>query len=214
MPAPTGTGCTDLARSDSATRSSVRPDASRRRRSERPRKYASTTTVRKNVEHAVGEVGHDGQHDRAHPELQVDRQQRGDGDDERGRAVAVERDQARQHSGEHHEPDRVVAHRPQDEPDHRIEQPDVDHRAEVDDREEQERRRRGEGLDRVHDRVDDAVLGRRTDAGSGHDERERQRDENERQRRRQPLASIRYMNTAIMEKPRAMSICAPSHLVM
>ena len=28
------------------------------------------------------------------------------------------------------------------------------------------------------------------------------------------LVRIRYMNTAIMEKPRAMSICAPSHLVM
>ena len=28
------------------------------------------------------------------------------------------------------------------------------------------------------------------------------------------LARIRYMNTAIMEKPRVMSICAPSHLVM
>ena len=28
------------------------------------------------------------------------------------------------------------------------------------------------------------------------------------------LANIRYMNTAIMEKPRPMSICAPSHPVM
>ena len=110
------------------------------------------------VQHAVRQAGHDGEHDRAHPQLQVDRQQRGHGDDERGRAVAVERHHAGQHRGPDHQPDRAVADHPQDEPDQRIEQTDVDHQPEVDDREEQQRRGRRETLDRVHDRVGDAAV--------------------------------------------------------
>jgi hypothetical protein len=55
---------------------------------------------------------------------------------------------------------------------------------------------------------------RRTDAGGGHDERERQRDENERQRRRQPFGQDQVHEHGDHGEAEAMSICAPSHLVM
>ena len=81
-----------------------------------------------------------------------------------------------------------LPNRPQDEPDQRVEQPDVDHRAEVDDREEQQCRGRGE-VDLIESMMESTTP---SSAGAprpvaGHDESERQRDEDERERRGQPF---------------------------
>ena len=68
-------------------------------------------------------------------------------------------DHHREHCGSDHEPHRIVTHHPQDELDQRIEESDVDHDSEEDDREEQQRRSGCERLDAVGDHVADSEAG-------------------------------------------------------
>ena len=142
-------------------------------------------TPRQNVHRAVGESGDNGENDRTDAELQVQRQQCGRRDDEGRRTVAVERHDTGEHRGSDHQAGRVVVHRADDRPDHRVEESDVDHDAEEDDREEQHRRGGGEVFDAVGDHVADA------EAGTG-EEAEGDRDEDQRHHGRRPLGDDQH----------------------
>ena len=84
----------------------------------------------------------------AHLQAEVDRQHGRGGEDEGGGAVAVERDAAARMAVPRTTLRGVVAELAQDEPDQRVEEADVDHQAEVDDGEHQQRRGGRHGLHR------------------------------------------------------------------
>ena len=108
------------------------------------------------VHGAVGQAGHAGQDHGAHLEPQVDRQHGRGGEDEGGGAVAVERDSRREDGRAEDHLGGVVAELAQDEPDQGVEEPDVDHQAEVDDGEHQQRGRGRHGLHGVQHHGADA----------------------------------------------------------
>ena len=116
------------------------------------------------VHGAVGQAGHAGQDHGAHLQPQVDRQHRRGGEDEGGGAVAVQGDRGGEDRRAQDHLGGVVAELAQDEPDQGVEEPDVDHQAEVDDREHQQRGGGGHGLHRVHDHGADARGPRRRKA--------------------------------------------------
>ena len=132
------------------------------------------------VHHAVGRGGDAGHHDQAHLQALVERVHRRDGDHEGGRAVAVQRDDRGEHRRADDDPHRVGLAEAQDAADDRVEEADVDHHAEVDDREHQHR---GGGREAA-DAVDDVV----TELGALPDEDAEQRgDQDERRDRRHLL---------------------------
>ncbi|MGX1502682.1 UNVERIFIED_CONTAM: hypothetical protein RKD43_001307 [Streptomyces graminofaciens] len=111
---------------------------------ERGRGAGGGTAPRQGVHDAVRRGGDAGQHDQAHLQALVERIHRRDRDHEGRRAVAVERDDGGEHRRADHDAQRVRLAEAQDAPHDRVEQPDVDHHAEVDDGEHQHRRRGGE----------------------------------------------------------------------
>ncbi|MDQ0911863.1 hypothetical protein QFZ22_007848 [Streptomyces canus] len=132
------------------------------------------------VHHAVGHGGDTGHDDQAHLQALVQRVHRRHGDHEGGRAVAVEGDDRGEDRRTDDDPHRVGLRELQDSADDRVEEADVDHHAEVDDREHEHRRGGGE----AGDAVDDVV----TELGALPDEDAEQcRDQYERRDRRHLL---------------------------
>jgi hypothetical protein len=137
---------------------------------------------RRQVHDRVGGTQDHRQHQRIHAEPAIDRQERGDRDQRRGRAVAVERHDQRDDRGAQRHAHRVFAGEAQHAVDQRIEQAGIDHQREIEHGEQQQRG----GRRQLRDAVDRHLAQIGTVAGK-HAEQDRYQDQ--RDQRGQPAAS-------------------------
>ena len=129
--------------------------------------------------HARGQRGDAGEDAPVHPEPLVHREHRRDRDQERHRPGAVEVDQQGQQRRPGDDPRRPAAGGAEDAVDDRVEQAGVGHDAEVEDREDEHARHRGD----LADPADDEGPGLRPEAAQ---ERGGRRDRDQRDQRRHP----------------------------
>jgi hypothetical protein len=104
---------------------------------QRARDAGERAAPRREIQHAVRENGHARETQRIQTQPPVERQHRGDRDHVGRRTVAIERDQRCKHRRSDDDFQRIVADDAEDRCDQRVEQTDVDHQTEVQDREHQ-----------------------------------------------------------------------------